>query len=67
VNDEVKEMQRQRDNQLLRFGKIDKRVRWDLPIVGCFQRISTSSPASERFGIDHGLINHIKLTALDGA
>jgi hypothetical protein len=44
VDDKVKQMQRQRDNQLLRFGKIDKGVRWDLPIVGCFQRISTSTP-----------------------
>ena len=65
--DQFEQMLGEGNDQILRFGKTDKSIRRN--IASCRMR-----PAHEHFnsgnllifGIDHRLVNHIKLMVLDG-
>ena len=60
-------MQREGDNQLLRFGEINKGVRGDFPHCGVLPAHKNFHAAGfKRPGINNRLVDHVKLFAADG-
>ena len=60
-------MQRQRDDQLLRFSKINKGIRWNFAHHRVLPAHQDFQPGhSERLRIHDGLIDHVELVVLDG-
>ena len=60
-------MQRQRDNQLLRFSEVNKGIRWNFAHHRMLPAHQDFQPGhSERLRIHDGLIDHVKLVVLDG-
>ena len=67
ADNQVKKMQRQRDNQLLRFSEINKGIRWNFSHHRMLPAHQDFQPGHfERLRIHDGLIDHVKLVAFDG-